>query len=102
MQRIYYEDAAYAIMWYDPVLSAWRSDRFTGYVPQPEPNGDPLEGWGGVSEVWYTLRPVGAGAGSSAETSGIPAAVWLVVLGVVIILAAVLIARSRRSSEDEA
>ena len=102
MQRIYYEDAAYAIMWYDPVLSAWRTDRFTGYVPQPEPNGDPLEGWGGVSEVWYTLRPVGAGGGSSADTSGIPAAVWLVVLGVVIILAAVLIARSRRSSEDEA
>ncbi|HYF11348.1 MAG TPA: ABC transporter substrate-binding protein, partial [Actinomycetota bacterium] len=102
MQRIYYNDAAYAIMWYDPVLSAWRTDRFTGYVPQPEPNGDPLEGWGGVSEVWYTLRPVGAGAGSSADTSGIPAAVWLVVLGVVIILAAILIARSRRSSEDEA
>lgn len=103
MQRIYYEDAAYAIMWYDPILSAWRADRFTGYVPQPEPNGDPLEGWGGVSEVWYKLRPVGAGGGSSsATTSGVPAAVWLVILGVVIIIVAFLVARSRRSSEDEA
>lgn len=102
MQKIYYEDAAYAIMWYDPVFSAWRSDRFTGYVPQPLPDGDPLEGWGGVSEVWYKLRPVGAGSGSSATTGGIPAVVWLVVVGVVIILAAIFIARGRRSSEDEA
>jgi peptide/nickel transport system substrate-binding protein len=104
MQRMYYQDAAYAIMWYDPIMSAWRSDRFEGFVPQPLPNGDPLEGWGGVSEVWYTLKPVGAGggSGSSASTSGIPAAVWLVILGAVIIIAAFFIARSRRSSEDEA
>ena len=103
MQKIYYEDAAYTVMWYDPILSAWRSDRFTGYVPQPQPDGDPLEGWGGVSEVWYTLRPVGAGgSGSSATTSGISAAVWLVAAGVVIIIVAFFVARSRRSSDDEA
>ena len=103
MQKMYYEDAAYAVMWYDPVLSAWRSDRFTGYVPQPRPEGDPLEGWGGVSEVWYKLKPVaGASSGSSSETSGIPGAVWLVVAGLVIVIVAVVIARGRRNSEDEA
>jgi peptide/nickel transport system substrate-binding protein len=103
MQRMYYEDAAYAVMWYDPVLSAWRSDRFTGYVPQPLPQGDPLEGWGGVSEVWYKLKPVvGASSGSSGETSGIPAAVWLVIAGLVIVITAILIARGRRNTEDEA
>jgi len=103
MQRTYYEDAAYAIMWYSPYFSAWRTDRFTGYNPQPPGGGDPLEGWGGVSEVWYTLRPVGAGGGgSSASTSGVSAAVWLVAAGVVIIVVAFFVARSRRSSEDEA
>ena len=51
MQKMFYEDSPYAIMWYDPIFSAWRSDRFEGYIPQPQPNGDPLEGWGGISEV---------------------------------------------------
>ena len=63
MQKIYYEDRAYAIMWYDPIFSAWRTDRFTGYRPQPQPKGDPLESYGGPSKVWTTLRPVSGAAG---------------------------------------
>jgi peptide/nickel transport system substrate-binding protein len=102
MEKIYYEDSPYAIMWYDPVFSAWRSDRFTGYRPQPLPNGDPLEGWGGPSAVWWTIRPVSANIGSSGTETGIPAAVWLVIVGVLIVIAAIFVARSRRSSEDEA
>jgi peptide/nickel transport system substrate-binding protein len=104
MQKIYYEDSPYAIMWYDPVFSAWRTDRFTGYRPQPTPNGDPLEGWGGVSQVWYELRPVSASSGSSSETTGISSAIWLVIAGAVIIIGAIFVARARgkRSSEDEA
>jgi len=102
MQKMYYEDSPYAIMWYSPLFSAWRTDRFTGYRPQPSPNGDPLEGWGGPSQVWYQLKPVSNASGSSAETTGIPAAVWLIAFGVLIIIGAVLFARSRRSSEDEA
>lgn len=106
MQRIYYQDAAYSVMWYDPVFSAWRADRFTGYQPQPEPNGDPLEGWGGPSEVWWTLRPPGAegagGGSTSTASSGISGVVWLAIGAVVVILAAFLIVRARRGSEDEA
>ena len=63
MQKMFYEDSPYAIMWYDPIFSAWRSDRFEGYIPQPQPNGDPLEGWGGISEVWLSLKPVAGAAG---------------------------------------
>jgi peptide/nickel transport system substrate-binding protein len=103
MQRIYYEDAAYAVMWYDPIFSAWRGDRWTGFKPQPQPNGDPLEGWGGPAEVWWQLRPIGAGGGTGGETTtGIPAAVWLIAVAVVVIGGALLIARGRRSAEDEA
>ena len=68
MQKMFYEDSPYAIMWYDPIFSAWRADRFEGYIPQPQPNGDPLEGWGGISEVYLSLKPVaGAGRSSSRE-----------------------------------
>ncbi|HLB62156.1 MAG TPA: ABC transporter substrate-binding protein [Actinomycetota bacterium] len=101
MQQIYYEDAAYAVMWYDSIFSAWRTDRFTGYYPQPSPNGDPLESWGGPSEVWWKLRPVGASTGSS-DTSGIPAVVWLAIAGAAIVIAAFFIARGRRSREGAA
>jgi peptide/nickel transport system substrate-binding protein len=101
MQKIYYEDSAYAIMWYDPIFSAWRTDRFEGWIVQPEPKGDPLEGWGGISEVWLSLRPVGGEGGTSAsDTKGIPPAIWAVIAGVVVILGAVFIGR-RRKAEDE-
>jgi peptide/nickel transport system substrate-binding protein len=77
MQKIFYEDSPYAIMWYDPIFSAWRSDRFRGYIPQPQPNGDPLEGWGGISEVWLSLKPVAGSAGAGrADTKGISPVVW--------------------------
>ena len=65
MQKMFYEDSPYAIMWYDPCFSAWRSDRFEGYIPQPQPNGDPLEGWGGISEVWLSLTTGGRGRGAA-------------------------------------
>ncbi len=102
MQKMFYEDAAYSVMWYDPILSAWRSDTFTGYRPQPLPNGDPLEGWGGPSAVWWTIEPVGAG-GASTQAKGISAVAWIGILaGVVIIIAAILLARRRRSEEEGA
>jgi len=102
MQKIFYEDCAYAVMWYDPILSAWRTD-WTGFRPQPRPNGDPLEGWGGPSAVWWTLRPVGAGGEAGGGARGIPAAAWIgIAAGIVIILAAVLLGRRRRAEEEEA
>jgi peptide/nickel transport system substrate-binding protein len=103
MQKIFYEDAAYSVMWYDPYFQAYRSDRFTGYNPQPPPNGDLLEGFGGVSNVWLTLRPVGAedGDGSSAEARGISPLVWGGIAAVLVIGAIVLFARRRRVSDED-
>ena len=102
MQRMFYEDSAYAVMWYEPIFSAWRSDRWEGFIPQPQPKGDPLESWGGPSKVWWTLKPVGAGGGTT-EARGIPAAAWIgIIAGAVIIVAAIVLGRRRRSAEDEA
>ena len=63
MQKRFYEDATYSILWYDPYFQAYRTDRFTGYNPQPPQNGDLLEGWGGISDVWLTLEPVSEAEG---------------------------------------
>ncbi|MGZ8611205.1 MAG: ABC transporter substrate-binding protein [Actinomycetota bacterium] len=109
MQRIYYEDSAYAIMWYDPVFSAWRGDRWEGFVPQPQPDGDPLESWGGPSEVWWTLRPAsgsggeGGGGTSGSDTRGISAGVWIgVAAALVSVIGGWIMIRRRRPDEDEA
>jgi peptide/nickel transport system substrate-binding protein len=103
MQRIYYEDSAYAVLWYDPYFQAYRADRFTGYNPQPPPNGDLLEGFGGVSTVWLTLRPISSGAaegGNSGEAKGIPAVAWATI-AIVAIAAAVFIVRRRRAGDSD-
>jgi peptide/nickel transport system substrate-binding protein len=101
MQRIFYEDAPYAVQWYDPVFSAWRADRWEGFVVQPQPEGDPLEGWSGPGEVWWSIRPIGAGGGAAAEAKGIPPAIWAVAAGVIVILAAVFIGRRRKAAEED-
>jgi peptide/nickel transport system substrate-binding protein len=106
MQKIFYEDSAYAVMWYDPIFQAYRTDRFTGYAPQPEPKGDLLQGYGGPSDIWTTLRPLtaeeGGGGASSEESRGIPAAVWLGVVALIAIVVVVVFVRRRRPDEDEA
>jgi peptide/nickel transport system substrate-binding protein len=104
MQKIFYEDAAYSIMWYDPYFQAYRTDRFTGYNPQPPQNGDLLEGWGGISDVWLTLEPVSAaegGGGSSAEARGVSPLLWAGIAAVLVIGAIVLFARRRRVSDED-
>jgi len=104
MQKIFYEDAAYSIMWYDPQFQAYRTDRFTGYNPQPPPNGDLLEGFGGISSVWLTLEPVSeaeGGGGSSAEARGVSPLLWAGIAAVLVIGAIVLFARRRRVSDED-
>jgi peptide/nickel transport system substrate-binding protein len=102
MQKIFYEDAAYAVMWYDPLLQAYRTDRFAGFQPQPKPNGDLLEGYGGPSAVWWKLHPVGGADTVQTETRGLSSAVWLIGLAVLVVVVAFFVLRRRRATEDEA
>jgi peptide/nickel transport system substrate-binding protein len=104
MQRMFYEDSTYSILWYDPYFQAYRTDRFTGYNSQPPQDGDLLEGWGGVSDVWLTLEPVSeaeGGGGSSAEARGVSPLLWAGIAAVLVIGAIVLFARRRRVSDED-
>jgi len=117
LQRIFYNDAAYVVKWYSPLLQAYRTDTFTGYIPQPQPEGDLLSGYS--RDAILSIRPVGldvgggdagaggedegAGPGTGAETRGVSAGVWIGIgAGVVVLVTAILLLRRRRTGEDEA
>jgi peptide/nickel transport system substrate-binding protein len=46
MQNLVYDEAPYHILYYDSELHAYRTDKFGGWVNQPEENGTPLFGYG--------------------------------------------------------
>lgn len=102
MQRIFYEDAAYAVLWYPPTFQAYRTDTFTGYQSQPAPEGDLLAGYS--RDVALSLRPVSEGSsGSSTEARGISAGIWIAIGAGVIALIIILVLMSRRrGAEDQA
>ena len=101
MQRIFYQDAAYAVMWYDPILQGYRTDTFEGYNPQPQPEGDLLEGYGGPSTVWTTLRPVGTAVDTGVDTRGLGAGVWIGLVVAADAVAALVVSRRRRPGTDD-
>ncbi len=76
MQEIVYNEAPYHILYYDASLHAYRTDKFSGWVNQPE-NGTPLFGYGPYG--YLQLQPASAAepspsAGASGETPSGPAA----------------------------
>lgn len=88
MQRMVYEDSPYVVLYYDTNLQAYRSDRWTGFVKQPQPDGDLLAAYGPFSYI--SIEPVSAeSAQRSARDSskGLPPLVW-VAAGLVVVLAA--------------
>ncbi|MFP5343009.1 MAG: ABC transporter substrate-binding protein [Candidatus Limnocylindria bacterium] len=66
MQQIFYDEAPYHILYYDAALHAYRSDRFTNWVNQPD-EGTPLFGYGPYGYTQLQLA-------GSAEPSATPAA----------------------------
>jgi peptide/nickel transport system substrate-binding protein len=99
MQRYLYEQLPELALVYERTIVAYRTDRFTGYVPVPEDGGDLLFGWGPYSQI--ALRPVAAGASEGDGGGGIPVGVWIALgIGVVAITVIVLVRRGREE-EDE-
>jgi peptide/nickel transport system substrate-binding protein len=99
-EKIAYDDAPYAITYYYDDLEAYRTDRFTGWVPQPSPNGALLFQYGTWS--YQNIRPVTAAAGSS--SSGSNDSATIIVLVVIIVLAIAgggFLAIRRRTTADE-
>ena len=52
----------YIVLFYDNVLQAYRSDRWTGFVQQPAEDGDLLATYGPYS--FLSIRPVAAAGGA--------------------------------------
>ena len=65
MQEIMYTEAPYHILYYDAALHAYRTDRFTGWVNQPD-NGTPLFGYG--PHGYLQLQLVGAAEPSASAS----------------------------------
>jgi peptide/nickel transport system substrate-binding protein len=102
LQQIFYDDAAYAVLYYLPYFQAYRTDTFTGYVSQPQPEGDLLAGYS--RDAALSIRPVSEeAAASTTETRGIPAWVWIAIgVGVVVLIVVLLMVRRRGGAEDRA
>jgi len=110
MQQKLYDDAPYIVTYYYDNLEAYRSDRFTGFVPQPTPDGSLLFQYGtwsyeNVAPVSdETPAPSGSAApgGTESSSSNVP----LIVGGVVALLAVLGVGvalgrRGRGSSDDD-
>jgi peptide/nickel transport system substrate-binding protein len=102
MQQKLYDSNAYVVTVYYDNPTAYRSDRWTNFTPQPDPDGVLLFQYGTWS--YESIEPVSADSGDDGTSSGGGVSPGLVVLGVLaaagLVLAGVLIGR-RRSSDDD-
>jgi peptide/nickel transport system substrate-binding protein len=99
MQKMLYDDAPYVVTFYYDELQAYRSDRFAGFQPQPDPDGVVLFQYGTYSYRNINTPQVTAASGDDGGSSVpvVPIAVGVAVLGG----AGVLLALRRRSTQDE-
>jgi peptide/nickel transport system substrate-binding protein len=103
MQAILYQDSPYVVMYYSNTLEAYRTDRVTGFTPQPADTsttkGDLLATYGPFSFI--SIRPaVGSSGGAAAK--GASAGLWIAGAIALIVLGAVLVlVRRRRAVDDE-
>jgi peptide/nickel transport system substrate-binding protein len=93
MQRTLYRDNPEIVLWYANWFEAWRSDRWTGFVHWPEPDGAMF--WGNYYSA-RLVRPVSDTAVVSQPESGPAGWMWLVGIGLVAIAIVLAAARRRR------
>jgi peptide/nickel transport system substrate-binding protein len=98
MQSVLYRDEPYVVIWNDAYLEAW-SPKWTGFTPQPAVNGEILATYGPFSFI--SLHPVTGSTGAT-SSSGIPAWIWIALVGVVVVVGAVVMVSRRKDHEDEA
>jgi peptide/nickel transport system substrate-binding protein len=104
-QKLLYDQAPYALTYYYNDLEAYRTDRFTGWVPQPAGNGALAFYYGTYS--YQNIRPVsdtttaGGDPAGSSSSSNSATVIVLVVLVVVVVLGGGFVVFRRRSTADE-
>ena len=69
MQKILYRDVPYIVTAYSSIGEAYRSDRFTGFKPQPDPGGVYLMQYGAYNYIH--AEPVAGASSSSASSNGL-------------------------------
>jgi peptide/nickel transport system substrate-binding protein len=103
LQQMLYDDRPEIVLWYETYLQAYRSDRWTGFVQQPSEQGSILFQYGHYSDINITPISADGGSGAGSEDSGgIPAIVWIGLVGAVVVIGGVMLLRRRREDEDEA
>jgi peptide/nickel transport system substrate-binding protein len=103
MQELWYRDIPQVVLWYTNDLQAYRSDRWSGFVQQPAPEGDEqgsvLYQYGLYS--YLSITPKTAAAGTQTGSGGVSAVVWIAILvAAIVIIGAVMFIRRRTSDED--
>jgi peptide/nickel transport system substrate-binding protein len=94
MQQMLYRDLPEIVLWYPNSFEAWRADRWTGFLPWPEPDG--VMFWGNPYSV-LNVRPVADAPTSAQSDSGLPAMVWVGAAAVLVAaIAGVVLVRRRR------
>lgn len=99
MQSMLYDDVHAIVLTHDKLLEAYRADRFTDFVTQPQ-DGGVITGqtgyWG-----YYGATPVAADQADTGSGSGTGLVVGVLAAVVVLGGGAFLVARSRSRSRDE-
>ena len=103
MQQLLYDDAPYLNTVYNQIGEAYRSDRWEGFVPQPNPGGILLFQYGHAN--YLNLQPVSLSSGGSSSGDGIDGGQVLAlgVVGIVLFIGGGMIggfAGYRRASVD--
>jgi peptide/nickel transport system substrate-binding protein len=104
MQDKIYEDVPEVILFYTQDMQAYRKDRWTGFVPQPEPDGSLIFSWGPYSyqQITPLTNPDGTTVISTTSAEGgIPGIAWMGIAAVAGVLLFVVIRRLRRKSDED-
>ena len=100
MQQMVYDANAYIVTEYYDYLQAYRTDKFTGFVPQPDPDGAILFQYGTYS--YMNIKPIAQSTTTASDSSNIAvivggAAAAAVLVGVIVWFGT----RSRRSGDAD-
>ncbi|MEX0665498.1 MAG: ABC transporter substrate-binding protein, partial [Acidimicrobiia bacterium] len=100
LQRHLYENVPEMVLYYDNDLEAYRSDRWTGFVENPSPDGYLMYQFSPYSAL--SIRPVEGSVGTAAEAEGgVSGFVWIAVAAAVIVaIGATVLVRRRREERD--
>ena len=97
----FYESAVYDVLYTYPDTQAYRKDKFTGWVRQPEKTGPVI--FSNSSPTYARLKPVVAGAasGSGDDGGGGSGGIIAIVVIAVVVLGGVGLWAMRRRTADE-